>query len=59
MTRGQRIGIIASVIWIIVVLVIAIRAPREQVFFIFYIFGAVPIAISWLIYLIIETKPFQ
>lgn len=59
MTRGQRIGIIASVIWILIVLVIAIRAPREEFFFIFYLFGAVPIAISWLIYLIKETKPFQ
>ena len=52
-------GIIASLVWIIVVLVIAIRAPREEFFFIFYFFGAVPIAIGWMIYLIKETKPFQ
>jgi hypothetical protein len=45
MTRGQRIGIIASVVWIIVIFVIAIRAPKERFFFIFYFFGAVPVAI--------------
>ncbi len=59
MTRRQRLGIIASVAWVIVVLVLAIRAPRQEFFFIFYFFGAVPVALSWIIYLIKETKPFQ
>jgi uncharacterized membrane protein len=59
MTRRQRIGIIASVLWIVIFLVRGISGPREQFFFVFYIFGAVPIAIGWLIYFVTESKLFR
>jgi uncharacterized membrane protein len=55
MTREQRIGIIASVVWIMILLVRAISGPKEQFFFVFYIFGAVPVAIGWLIYFVKES----
>jgi hypothetical protein len=51
MSRWERIGAVVSVVWVIAVLVRAISGPREESFFVFYIFGLVPIAIGWLIYL--------
>ena len=51
MSRKKRIGIIASVLWILIILVRAISGPREEFFFIFYIFGALPVDIGWGIYL--------
>jgi hypothetical protein len=51
MSRRERIVGIASVVWIIVVLVRAISGPREEFFFVTYIFGALPVAAGWGIYL--------
>jgi hypothetical protein len=51
MSRKERIAGIASVVWIIVVLVRAISGPREEFFFVTYIFGALPVATAWGIYL--------
>jgi hypothetical protein len=51
MSRKERIAGIASVVWIIVVLVRAISGPREEFFFVSYIFGALPVATAWGIYL--------
>ena len=59
MTREQRIRIMASVIWIMIFLVRAISGPEEQFFFVFYIFGAVPVVIGWLIYFVKESRPFR
>ena len=59
MSREQRIRIIASVVWIMIFLVRAISGPTEQFFFVFYIFGALPVAIGWLIYFVIETRLFR
>jgi uncharacterized membrane protein len=59
MTRKQRTGIIASIVWIIIFLVRAISGPKEQFFFVFYMFGAVPVAIGWLIYFIKESGLFR
>ena len=58
MTRGQRISIIASFVWLITILIIAITRPREQFFFVFYCFGALPVALGWLIYLMTESRLF-
>lgn len=51
MSRKERIAGVASVVWIIVVLIKAISGPREEFFFVTYIFGALPIATGWGIYL--------
>ena len=59
MTREQRIRIIASVIWIMIFLIRGISGPREQFFFVFYIFGAVPVVIGWLIYFVKESRLFR
>lgn len=59
MTRGQRIAVIASVIWLIIISVIAISRPREQLFFVFYCFGALPVALAWLIYLLTQSRLFR
>ena len=51
MSRKERIAGVASVVWIIVVLIKAISGPREEFFFVIYIFGALPVATGWGIYL--------
>jgi len=51
MSRKARIAGVASVVWIIVVLIKAISGPREEFFFVSYIFGALPVATGWGIYL--------
>lgn len=51
MSRKERIAGVASVVWIIVVLIKAISGPREELFFVTYIFGALPVATGWGIYL--------
>jgi len=50
-SRWERVGAAVSVVWVIAVLIRAISGPRQESFFVFYIFGLVPIAIGWIIYL--------
>lgn len=59
MNTRERVGVIASIVWVIVVLVTAISRPREQFFFISYVFGALPVAIGWLIYLSLKEICFS
>ena len=59
MNRRERLGIAGSIIWVIVVLVTAISRPREHFFFISYMFGALPVAIGWLIYLSLKEFCFS
>lgn len=59
MNSRERAGVIGSIVWIIVVLGTATTRPSEQFFFISYIFGALPVAIGWLIYLSLKEFCFS
>jgi hypothetical protein len=59
MTRRERLGVLGSIVWVIIVLVTAISRPSEHFFFISYMFGALPVAVGWLIYLSLKEICFS